>query len=206
MSDPDFLGLRDGDLTDSEREQLAGDPILRARHEEELSLGGRLHELSDPPAQRRPSRKVASPRWPVVVSGLALAAGVLLTVGSRQAVLTPRGMGDATLSVRLDAVETTQRRALVSGDRLGADEAVAFRVQASAPGMVRITEDGGTPVYPPSGTWRVEAGEHWLGGEAAPLQWRTDAGAGVHQYRVELCVSAGECVSEELELVWSFER
>lgn len=207
MTDPDFLGLRDEDLTDAQREQLSSDPVLRARHEAELGLGAQVHALIDRPVRRRAPREASAPRWPVMAAGLAMAAGALLTVGLRQpaSTLTPRGMGDGVLSVRIDAVETTQRRPLKGGDRLGAGEAVAFRVQTSQAGTVRITEDGGTVVYPPSGSWSVDAGQHWLGGAAAPLQWTTDAGAGAHHYRVELCVSSGECVSEDLELVWSSE-
>jgi hypothetical protein len=64
-----------------------------------------------------------------------------------------------------------------------------------------ITEDGTGTIFPTSGTWQVDAGEH-APGEQQPLTWRPDDDGGAHAYRVELCSADGACISDTLNLHW----
>ncbi len=91
--------------------------------------------------------------------------------------------------VHLEAVVEGPRgtHALASQGQVAVDEAVVVRVRTGGPGVLTVTDTAGDRLWPPEGQiWRVEVGEHYVGGDA-PQAWRPDDAAVVGGVRATLC-------------------
>ena len=112
-------------------------------------------------ARRRRTRRLAGPAAAIVT----LAAAVLLVLRSEAPGLRPRGAALAP-SVALSAAAEGPLgiRPLASGDALGADEAVVFRITTGGHGVLTLSRADGAPIWPLDGRpWIVGAGQHFLG-------------------------------------------
>ena len=209
MNPEELIGMRSEDLSEAERDALAvllQDSPEASRYAEfanemsDILLGLAEEEggpsLEDIRVPRRANRWIWGAAGLLAASALAWLAMPVDEVRSRGAGALPAG------SVVLNAVaEGPEGLRPISDGRVAADERVVFWVTARVPGAIVITEDGSGAVFPTSGTWQVDAGEHAPGGQQ-PLTWRPDDNGGNHAYLVELCDANGACAADTLNLAW----
>ncbi len=226
-----WLGLRPEDLTESEREALAGDPVLAERHAEELALGAEVATLDAPTegpeadrvlarleARKQPPRGGGRAGPAGLAVGLGLAAAVLLTwlpAGEEEtSPMRDRGPGASPATVVLRAAAEGPRglRVLRSGDIIGLEERVVFEVWTSSEGFLVLRDADSRALLDPERTapWSASAGRHPFG-RPAPLSWRPDVATDTTLVQVAWCPEppadpAGDlgaaCVTSELALRW----
>jgi hypothetical protein len=105
-----------------------------------------------------------------------------------------------TPAVALHAVAEGESglRHLRSGDRVGPGERVVFRLSAPVEGELSLAEADGTPIWPVTGSWSVQAGSHFLGDP--PLAWVPDH-PGPTTVVARLCVGPGDCGTASFTVV-----
>lgn len=198
---PDWIGLRDADLTDAERHARdVADATTRSEHEAALALGTTLSRLPDPTVPLRPHR----PRmmWAPAVALAATLALVLTYAATPDTSVRARGVASGTSGVVLRALAEGPQgaRPLAHGDVLSVGEAVVFEAHVGTAGTLTVTEDD-VVLWPVQGTWSIPAGRHALGGPV-PQAWRPDT-PGKHTYTATFCPDGGgPCVHDALELQW----
>ncbi len=204
MNAPDFLGLRDEDLSPEERAKLASDLDLARAHRDALTLGRAIASL--PPAATRPIRRawVGSALLGLAGAGLSVAAALLLATSSDvPAPLRARGsaVGAADLALRAVAEGPRGVRALANGDAVAPDEAVVFEVHTSATGTWTLDERStATRIWPSGEADPQPGGRHLVGGDR-PQAWRP-AQAGLQHYVATWCDAGDMCVEQPLVLRW----
>ena len=145
----------------------------------------------------------------VATATIAAALG-LVWIGIRPGsadTVRPRGNGAVAPAVGVQAVAEGPAgpRPITSGATLAPGEAVVFRIATSGPGILTLATSEGEPIWPTTGQWRVDGGEHFVGSDR-PLAWTPDVvRPGPHGVVATLCpeVDPGPCASASFAVQWS---
>ncbi len=204
MNAPDFLGLRDEDLSPEERAKLASDLDLARAHRDALTLGRAIASL--PPTSPRPVGRAWAWSAVLALAGAGLSVAVALLVATPSDMPPPlraRGSAGGAADLALRAVAEGPRgvRALADGDAVAPDEAVVFEVHTTATGTWTLDERStSTRIWPSGEADPQPGGRHLVGGDR-PQAWRP-AHAGPQRYVATWCDAGDVCVEQPLVLHW----